>query len=117
MHNQASNLLQRSTPLIRLFICAHNKSMIIYDDTKREANLAKHGLDLADAGLVYNAPNKITLSSPRQDEKRLMDVAMIEVLGVVLLLVYVERGPDIRAISLRRASKQERKRYACLQQD
>lgn len=42
-----------------------------------------------------------------------MDVAMVEVAGVVLVLVYVLREPDVvRAISLRRASKQERTLYA-----
>lgn len=91
--------------------------MIVYDEAKRQANLAKHGLDLADAGLVYDAPNKITLCSPRQGERRLMDVAMVEIVDIVLVLVYVERDQDIRAISLRRASKQERKHYASLQQD
>ncbi|SER19346.1 hypothetical protein SAMN04244573_03070 [Azotobacter beijerinckii] len=88
--------------------------MIIYDEAKRQTNLAKHGLDLADATLVYDAPDKITLQSPRQGEERLMDIAMVEVMGVVLVLVYVERGADVRAISLRRASKQERKLYANL---
>jgi uncharacterized DUF497 family protein len=91
--------------------------MIIYDENKRQSNLAKHGLDLADAGLVYDSPDKITLISPRQAEDRFMDIAMVEVVGIVLVLVYVERGQDIRAISLRRASKQERKRYASLQQN
>ena len=91
--------------------------MIVFDEAKRQTNLAKHGLDLADAGLVYHAPNKITLCSPRQGEHRLMDVAMVEIVGIVLVLVYVERDQDIRAISLRRASKQERKYYASLQQD
>lgn len=91
--------------------------MIVFDDAKRQANLAKHGLDLADAGLVYDAPNKITFCSPRQDEDRLLDIAMVEVMGIVLVLVYVERAQDVRAISLRRASKQERKHYANLQQD
>ena len=83
--------------------------MIVFDEAKRQTNLAKHGLDLADAGLVYHAPNKITFCSPRQGEHRLMDVAMVEIVGIVLVLVYVERDQDIRAISLRRASKQERK--------
>ena len=46
-----------------------------------------------------------------------MDVAMVEIVGIVLVLLYVERDQDIRAISLRRASKQERKHYASLQQD
>ena len=91
--------------------------MIVFDEAKRQTNLAKHGLDLADAGLVYHAPNKITLCSPRQGEHRLMDVAMVEIVNIVLVLVYVERDQDIRAISLRRASKQERRYYANLQQD
>lgn len=85
--------------------------MIIYDESKREANLTKHGLDLADATLVYNAPNKMTLESPRDDEPGRMDIALVEVIGVVLALVYVERGETVRAISLRRASKAERRFY------
>ena len=91
--------------------------MIVFDEAKRQTNLAKHGLDLADAGLVYHAPNKITFCSPRQGEHRWMDVAMVEIVGIVLVLLYVERDQDIRAISLRRASKQERRYYANLQQD
>lgn len=33
---------------------------------------------------------------------------MVEVMGVVLVLVYVERSRDVRATSLRRASKNGR---------
>lgn len=84
-----------------------------FDPDKDTANIAKHGLSLADAPLVFNAPDKLTLQSPRGDDVRLMDIAMVEVAGVVLVLVYVMREPDeVRAISLRRASKQERKLYA-----
>jgi uncharacterized protein len=62
---------------------------------------------------VFDAPDKLTLKSAKQDEARLMDIAMVEVAGVVLVLVYVMRKPDeARAISLRRASKQERTLYA-----
>ena len=47
----------------------------------------------------------------------MMDIALIEVAGVVLVLVYVMRESDeVRAISLRRASKQERKLYASWQE-
>jgi len=84
-----------------------------FNPRKDAANMAKHGLSLADAPLVFNAPDKLTLQSPRGDEARLMDLAMVEVAGVVLVLVYVMREPDtVRAISLRRASKQERTLYA-----
>ena len=84
-----------------------------FDPRKDAANLAKHGLSLSDAPLVFNAPDKLTIQSNRAAEARLMDVAMVEVAGVVLVLVYVLREPEeVRAISLRRASKQERTLYA-----
>jgi len=86
---------------------------LTFDPVKDAANIIKHGLSLADALLVFDAPNKLTLHSTRQDEDRLMDIAMVEVAGVVPVLVYVMRQPDeVRAISLRRASKQERTLYA-----
>ena len=84
-----------------------------FDPLKDAANLLKHGLSLSDAPLVFNAVNKLTIESARADEARLMDVAMVEVAGVVLVLVYVLREPkQVRVISLRRASKQERRLYA-----
>jgi uncharacterized DUF497 family protein len=84
-----------------------------FDPDKDAINLRQHGLSLADAPLVFDAPNKLTLQSPQKGEARLMDIALVQVAGVVLVLVYVMRGPDVvRAISLRRASKQERKLYA-----
>ncbi len=86
---------------------------LTYDPNKDAANIVKHGLSLADALLVFDAPDKLTLKSPNGDEARLMDVAMVAVAGVVLVLVYVIREQDeVRAISLRRASKQERTLYA-----
>lgn len=86
---------------------------LTFDPDKDATNIIKHGLSLADALLVFDAPNKLTLQSTRQDEARLMDIAMVEVAGLILVLVYVMRQPDeVRAISLRRASKQERTLYA-----
>ena len=86
--------------------------MIVWDERKRQTNLAKHGLDFADAYLVYENPRKVTLRSPRGMENRAMDLAVVEIAGTVLVLVYVERGPDVRVISFRRASRRERKLYA-----
>ena len=88
-----------------------------FDPNKDAANITKHGLSLADAPVVFDAPDKLTLASPRGDEARLLDVAMVAVAGVVLALVYVLREPDeVRAVSLRRASKTERKLYASWQE-
>ncbi len=88
-------------------------TQVTFDPRKDAANIVKHGLSLSDAPLVFNAPNKLTIESARADEARLMDVALVEVIGMVLVLVYVMRNPDeVRAISLRRGSRQERKLYA-----
>ena len=84
-----------------------------FDLAKDAANIAKHGLSLADANLVYDALNKLTLASPRGAEARWMDLATVAVAGVGLVLVNVRRHADeVRPISLRRASKIERKLYA-----
>lgn len=88
-----------------------------FDPTKDAVNIAKHGLSLADAPLVFNAPDKLTLESSKASEARLMDIALVEVASVVLVLVYVLRKPnEVRAISLRRASRQERTLYASWQE-
>ena len=60
---------------------------LTFDPDKDAINLVKHGLSLADALLVFDAPNKLTLKSPRGEEARLMDIALVEVAGVVLALV------------------------------
>ncbi|MGH8165473.1 MAG: BrnT family toxin [Rhodanobacteraceae bacterium] len=86
--------------------------MYVWNDEKRKANLAKHGLDFADAYLVYENPEKVTLVSPRHDEARRLDVALVNIGSLVLALTYIERGEDIRVISFRRASRTERRRYA-----
>ncbi|HVW79295.1 MAG TPA: BrnT family toxin [Alloacidobacterium sp.] len=85
--------------------------MIVWDEAKRQANLKKHGLDFADAHLVYENPEKVTFISPRNAEERKLDVAIVEMQGRALTLVYVERGENIRAISFRPSSRVERKAY------
>ena len=57
-----------------------------FDPRKDAANIIKHGLSLSDAPLVFNAVNKLTIESTRGGEDRLMDVALVEVAGVVLVL-------------------------------
>jgi hypothetical protein len=48
-----------------------------WDEAKREANLRKHDIDFFDAYLVYDNPNKITLSSTRSGERRMQDIALV----------------------------------------
>jgi hypothetical protein len=82
-----------------------------WDEAKREANLRKHGLDFDDADLVYENPNKITFAILGRGELRWLDIAMVELNGIVLALVYTLREYNIRIISFRRASRKERRSY------
>ena len=85
----------------------------IFDPSKDELNVRKHGISLDQASIVFNHPNKNTLTSVREGEDRLVDITLVEIHGVVLVLVYVLRGEDtVRPISLRRASRAERTLYA-----
>ncbi len=85
----------------------------IFDSSKDELNVSKHGISLDQASVVFNQPNKITLTSVREGEDRFVDITLVEIHGVVLVLVYVIRSEDtVRPISLRRASKAERTLYA-----
>lgn len=92
--------------------CSYNKRVITWDEGKRLSNLTKHRLDFADASLVFDHPDKLTRKSLRNQEERNVDIALVEVIGVCLALVYVERGEDIRIISFRNASRKERQLYA-----
>ena len=85
--------------------------MFVWDEAKRRSNLKKHGLDFKDAHLVYDNPEKCTYDSSRAGELRMMDVALAVVKGRLLTLIYTERGDDVRVISFRPASREERKQY------
>jgi uncharacterized protein len=85
--------------------------VFVWDETKRRSNLKKHGLDFNDAHLVYENPDKCTYDASRDDECRLMDVALAVVRGRLLTLVYTEQNDKVRVISFRHASRTERKQY------
>ena len=81
-----------------------------FDPEKDRRNRLKHGLSLLEGVGVYLSPDKLTLTSSKKGEERLMDVA--EVAQQTFVLVYVHRDKEVRFISLRFASKQERGLYA-----
>ena len=82
-----------------------------WDERKRRENLKRHGLDFRDAAKVYEQPLKMTIDSRKRGEDRKIDIAPFEETLMVMTLVYVERGPSVRIISLRRASRKERSFY------
>ncbi len=82
-----------------------------WDERKRAANLAKHGVDFELAKLVFEGP---TLEGPddRRDygEPRFGAFGMAN--GIVLFVVYTWRGRRRRLISARKAGKHEQEAYA-----
>ncbi|MFM2343655.1 MAG: hypothetical protein RLZZ210_263 [Pseudomonadota bacterium] len=82
-----------------------------YDENKNKQNIDKHKISFEYAYLVYESDSKITMTKYSNNEERLNDIAMIEIDNKVLLLVYIIRSNKIRVISLRTASKAERKLY------
>lgn len=81
-----------------------------WDEVKRQSNLRKHGLDFMDADLVFEASIKVTVDAAHaDDDDRYADLA--EVNGRVLMLVYSLCQQTVRCISLRVASRRERKLY------
>ena len=86
--------------------------MYEWDEAKRETNLRKHHLDFWVAHLVYENPEKLTYQLKSEQEARFLDVALVEVKGAILALVYPIRNGNVRFISFRHASRKERRRYA-----
>lgn len=43
---------------------------IVWDETKRQANLSKHGLDFLDAVMVLESPYRLDVASIRHEERR-----------------------------------------------
>jgi uncharacterized protein len=82
-----------------------------WDVKKAATNLAKHGVDFADAALSLEDPMALTMEDPDSTgEDRFVTVAR-DPQGTVLLTVYSYAGENRRIISARKASPGERKRY------
>ncbi|MDN5870729.1 MAG: BrnT family toxin [Nitrococcus sp.] len=84
---------------------------ITWDEAKRERNLDKHGLDFADAHWVLESPYRLDVPVARAGEARIQSFAYVFEVLTVLSLAYVARDEQIRIISFRKASAQEREVY------
>lgn len=83
-----------------------------WDPVKAATNLKKHGVRFADAVLVFEDEQAITIEDVDADgEQRFCTVGMDSVLAI-LVVVYAYRFENmIRIISARKASRKERILY------
>ncbi len=83
-----------------------------WDEEKAKANLKKHKISFDEATTIFIDPFSITIPDPDHsvEEQRYIDIGSSDK-GHVLVVVYTERGSNIRIISCRKATLSERKRY------
>ncbi len=81
-----------------------------WDNEKNKRNIEKHGIDFADAALIFDHP-LLEYEYVRKDygEKRFCGIGTFE--ETELSISYTIRGNNIRIISARRARKDERQKY------
>lgn len=83
-----------------------------WDEAKRQANIAKHGVDFADAVGALEDPFGLTRDDPTAEgEERFVTLGR-SFSDRILYVVWTERKPDaIRIISARKASQDEVRQY------
>jgi uncharacterized protein len=83
---------------------------IVFDAAKRLVTLQTRGLDMADAGAVFETA-LLTIDDKRYDygEDRFMTVGYLD--GRMVVVVWTWRGGACRIISLRKANEREQEAY------
>jgi uncharacterized DUF497 family protein len=85
----------------------YNETMkYIWDETKRRANLRKHGLDFADTRKEFSGPT-FTIPDRRFDyvEERFVTIGLLYADAVVI--VHTETATEIRIISMQKGTANE----------
>lgn len=85
--------------------------MYVWDEVKRQKNLQKHGLDFCDADEVLSSPYRFDVQTIRNNELRTQSFAYSFGRLLVLSLAHIENEEQVRIISFRRASREERESY------
>lgn len=88
--------------------------LIEWDEAKREANIRKHGFDFADAERVFTGPFPLFVRlDSREDygEERWQGIGMLDGIVVVVLVFTEPQTNIVRIVSMRKATKNERRNY------
>jgi len=83
---------------------------MVWDESKRQRNLEKHGLDFADAYLVLTNRYRLVFETVRNGEVRRQAFAYVSEVLTVVTVVWLP-GKKQRIISFRRAHRYEREAY------
>jgi uncharacterized DUF497 family protein len=83
-----------------------------WDDAKAESNERKHGVSFAEAATVFADPLSLTGYDPghSDDEDRYITMGT-SVAGRLLVISHTDRRDKVRLLSVREASRRERRDY------
>ena len=83
-----------------------------WDPKKAKTNLKKHGVSFEEASTAFKDPLSLTIDDPlhSSDEERLILIGM-SYNNRMLVIVHTEIRDNIRIISARKATKEERNNY------
>jgi len=85
-----------------------------WDEAKRLANLAKHGLDFVRADELFDGRPVLERVALSNDEPRIMTIGIID--GKYRTLIWTLRGNERRYISFRSARDEEKRQHRQLYQ-
>jgi uncharacterized protein len=82
-----------------------------FDPAKNAANISKHGVSLADGDGVLLDPLALTVEdSTSRGEQRWQTIG-VNSFGELMIVVWTNRGNDVRLISVRKPEPKERRDY------
>ena len=83
-----------------------------WDPQKAKSNIEKHGVSFEEASTAFQDTLSLAIDDPLHsiDEERVVLIGMSNK-NRLLVVVHTERGDNIRIISARKATKEERKNY------
>ncbi len=82
-----------------------------WDENKARANLGKHNVSFELASEIFFKEAVLSFEDERFDYGEMRKIALGQVEGVVLYVVFTVREQRIRIISARKATRKEEQRY------
>jgi len=83
-----------------------------WDEEKAQANFRKHKVSFEEGKTIFNDPFLLTFPDPEHSnsEQRYLNIGN-SIKGQTLIVIHTERGDNIRLISCRKATANERRAY------
>lgn len=84
-----------------------------WDENKEKINIKRHKIDFTTAAFVFDDDNRLEIFDDKHSiyEERYLTIGLVNKVAVVVTVVYTERGQNIRLISARKATAEERRMY------